>query len=345
MSLSFRRLLAQYSYKVPGALVAQAPARPRDRARLLVYDRGSKKIVHDYFINLTDYLPARTVLVFNDSKVIPARLSLIKPSGGRVRVLYLAKDERLIKVMADRKLIIGSKLTLGNKLWFRVCRQRGAYYYLQPNFPLARLNDILFKYGVTPIPPYIKNSSLSERELRTAYQTVFARRLGSVAAPTAALHFTPRLLTKLRQRGFKIEFVTLHVNLGTFAKLNSAQVRRHELHQEDYFISSATARRLNKYKSAGFNIIAVGTTTVRTLESAAAGPRLKRLTGRTVMFISPGYKFKFVDSLITNFHVPESSLMMLVAALLGRKKLRQLYALAIKKGYRFFSFGDGMMIK
>ncbi len=345
MSLSFRKLLAQYSYKVPRALVAQAPARPRDRARLLVYGRSSKKIVHDYFINLADYLPPRTVLVFNDSRVIPARLSLIKSSGGRVRVLYLEKDRQLIKVMADRKLIIGSKLTLGNKLWFRVRRQKAAYYYLQPNFPPARLNNILFKYGSTPIPPYIKNTSWSEAKLRTAYQTVFARRSGSVAAPTAALHFTPRLLTKLQQHGFKIEFVTLHVNLGTFAKLNPAQVRRHKLHHEDYLISTAVARRLNKYKSAGFNIMAVGTTTVRTLESAAAGHKLKRLTGRAVMFISPGYKFKFVDSLITNFHVPESSLMMLVAALLGRKKLRQLYGLAIKRGYRFFSFGDGMMIK
>ncbi len=346
MSLSFRKLLAQYSYKVPRALVAQAPARPRDRARLLVYGRSSKKIVHDYFINLADYLPPRTVLVFNDSRVIPARLSLIKSSGGRVRVLYLERNHQFIKVMADKKLTVGTKLTLGNKLWFKVCRQQVAYYYLQPNFSLARLNNILLKYGTTPIPPYIKNTSLSgEVKLRAAYQTVFARRQGSVAAPTAALHFTPRLLNKLRQGGFKIEFITLHVNLGTFAKLNPAQVRRHKLYREDYFISTAVARRLNKYKSAGFNIMAVGTTTVRTLESAAAGHKLKRLTGGAVMFISPGYKFKFVDSLITNFHVPESSLMMLVAALLGRDQLRRLYNLALKKNYRFFSFGDGMMIK
>ncbi|MBI5734093.1 MAG: S-adenosylmethionine:tRNA ribosyltransferase-isomerase [Candidatus Kerfeldbacteria bacterium] len=271
MSLTFRKLLAQYSYKVPQFLVAQAPARPRDQARLLVYDRNFKKTTHDYFINLADHLPPRTVLVFNDSKVIPARLSLTKPSGGRVKVLYLAKDHQFIKVMADRKLTVGTKLTLGNKLWFKVRRRQAAYYYLQPNFPLARLNNILLKYGTTPIPPYIKNTSLSERELRTAYQTVFARRQGSIAAPTAALHFTPRLLNKLRRRGFKIEFITLHVNLGTFAKLNPAQVRRHKLHSEDYFISAVVARRLNKYKATGFNIMAVGTTTVRTLESAAAG--------------------------------------------------------------------------
>lgn len=345
MKIDFSRLLRNYNYNLPMRFVAQQPASPRDSAKLLVYQRRFDKVSYDKFFNLPKYLPSGSVLVFNQTKVIPARLVLQKETGGKVRVLYLAKLGNYLEVLADRKLVINSDIFLNDKLKFKVVKHSRAHYLLKPSFALSNLNKVLEQYGETPLPPYLRHSPLSERSRREQYQTVFARVVGSVAAPTASLHFTKRLLHGLKKSGISLKFVTLHVNLGTFAPLTLNQVISNKLHSEYYEIDKKTAQFLNKAKLEQRPIIAVGTTVVRTLESACvANSKLKKLHGDTRLFIKPGYKFKFVDGLITNFHVPRSSLLMLVVAFLSRQKLFRLYNLARRRKFRFFSFGDGMMI-
>lgn len=344
--------LRAWDYKFPASLVAQKPARPRDAARLLAYDRRTGKTSWDVFHNLAGHLPAGAVLVMNKTKVIPARLVVRKPTGGTARILYLGSTGKNMRFLSDRRLQPGSHLELASKIYFDVLARKAGEYVLRPSFALSRLPAVLARYGQTPIPPYIKHSPLKEAELRREYQTVFAETPGSVAAPTAALHFTPALIKKLRRRGIDVKFVTLHVNLGTFATLTEENIKTGQLHSESYFMDKATAAFLNKAKRESRSIIAVGTTSVRTLESAAdSRSRLRRLSGETRLFIRPAgagrpkYKFRFVDGLITNFHVPRSSLLMLVASLVGREKLLSLYRVAIRRKFRLFSFGDAMLIK
>jgi len=345
MNNSVNKFQDNYLYPFPKELIAQEPASPRDSARLLIYNRINQSVGFDKFINLTEYLPKGAILVFNETKVIPARLTLRKETGGKVGVLFIEKSSGLIKVMADRKLIIGSKLFITSKLFFTIEKQEEKYYLLKSSFNLKILQQILEKYGDTPIPPYIKHSPLKESELRERYQTIFAKTKGSVAAPTASLHFTERLIKKMKSKGFGVEFITLHVGLGTFAPLEEKNFKLNKLHEEKYFIDQRVACALNHAKKIGRPIIAVGTTTARTLESASLkNGQLKNLADATDLFIREGYKFKFVDGLITNFHVPRSSLMMLVSALTGRKKLLKLYKIAISKRFWLFSFGDGMLI-
>lgn len=339
--------LKKYDYSIPSNLIAQKPASPRDSAKLLIYDKKSKEVRFDKFINLDKYLLKNSVLVFNDTKVIPARLTVTKPTGGKAHILYTETKGGLVEVMSDRKLGIGSKLALSPKLYLTVMSQNEKYYYLKPSFPMDRLFCVLDKYGKTPVPPYIKHSPLSELKLRQEYQTIFAKQKGSVAAPTASLHFTKRLFKKLKSSGITTEFITLRVGLGTFAPLTEENLKTGKLHEEFYSISPTTADRLNRYKKDGRLIIAVGTTAVRTLESATHNQQLTTNNSqrKTNLFIREGYKFKFIDGMITNFHVPKSSLMMLVSALTGRKRLLDLYKKAIGRKLRFFSFGDGMIIK
>ncbi len=339
------KTLARYDYAFPARLIAQSPASPRDRSRLLAYDRRTGRTVFARFSDLPRLLPPGAVLVFNETKVWPARLILRKATGGRVVILYVATDGGLLKVMSDRRVPVGSQLRLSGRSSFRVCRHDGKYYFLKPSFPAAKIGRVLERHGLAPLPPYIKTSPLSERDRKEKYQTVFARRPGSVAAPTASLHFTRRLLARLRSRGVAVRFVTLHVGLGTFAPLTEENLRRGRLHTEKFAIDRRTAGFLNAAKRAGRPIVAVGTTVARTLESAAGrGGRLIRLAGDTDIFIRERYKFRFIDGLVTNFHVPRSSLMMLVAALVGREELLELYRRAIAKKFRLFSFGDGMLI-
>ncbi len=370
----FRKLLAQYDYSLPESLIAQEPAHPRDSARLLVFNRLTGEQHDDIFANLGEHLPKNAVLVFNETKVIPARLTLTKPTGGLARVLYIGHDDNEIEVLADRRLDVGAMLNLRHSersgvelrnltrmrahirvrsfaalrmtdICFLVTRKEGSHYFLKPSFPMAKLFFVLEKYGSPPIPPYIKHSPLSEAQLKKEYQTVFAHTRGSVAAPTASLHFTKRLLEKLVRAGIAVQYVTLHVNLGTFASLTEQNVQEGRLHIEYFSIAKSCAAALNFAKQSGRPIIAVGTTVARTLESASdARGNLKSMDGATRLFIRQDYKFKFIDGLITNFHVPKSSLLMLVSALVGRKKLFELYRHAIQKKYRFFSFGDGMLI-
>lgn len=338
--------LKAYQYKFPQSQVANCPAKPRDSARLLVWNKKQGSASFDTFRNLPNYLPSRAVLVFNNTKVLPARLTLKKDTGGRVRILYLSHDAKQIRCLADRPLIIGSIVRVeGGKESFIVIKKDSAIYHLAPSFPTARMRSLLYKKGRVPIPPYIKNTPLSEEQLTQEYQTIFAHVSGSVAAPTASLHFTRRLLKQLSKSGIAQKFVTLHVGLGTFAPLTAAQLASGTLHEEYFELSKSTTRFLNQAKKQGRLIIAVGTTVARTLESAANNRGVLTTThGDTRLFIREGYKWKFVDAIITNFHVPESSLMMLVAAFVGRTKLLALYRLAIKKKFRLFSFGDGMLL-
>lgn len=370
----------EYNFNFPGSLIAQSPAHPRDSARLLVYDRKSKAVELDTFKNLLKYLPSRAVLVFNETKVVPARFFAYKPTGGKVELLYAGKSTKTFDALANRSLSIGDVLKfsmtssnsssrggehdavsvssgsspkigevrrgMNQEHQIIVTKKLSKGYRFKSSFPIPDLFSILDRFGVTPIPPYIKNNTFAEKKLRTEYQAVFAKSQGSSAAPTASLHFTAALLAKLKKAGIATEYVTLHVGLGTFAPLTEKHIQTGKLHKEWFEVSSATAKRLEQYKKQGRPIIAVGTTVVRTLESASARTgKLNKLSGETEIFIYPPYKFKFVDSLITNFHVPKSSLMMLVASLIGREKLLELYVLAIKKKFRLFSFGDGMLIR
>ncbi len=344
--MKLEKLLQQYDYHVPPKLIAQQPVRPRASARLLVYDRKTKQTHFDTFRNLGKYLPPKAVLVFNQTKVIPARLTLTKKTGGKVRVLYLATEGKNFRVLADRALAHGETLRLTKRYTFSVVKRVHSQWLLKPSFPIARLRHILNRFGVAPLPPYIKHSPLTEAERKTQYQTVFARRSGSVAAPTASLHFTKALIANLKRQGFGIQYVTLHVNLGTFAPLTEAHLAAKRLHRERYEVGEATARALNAAKRTNRPIVAVGTTVVRTLESTAtARGHVKPGAGETRLFIQPGYHFRVVDNLITNFHVPKSSLLMLVAGLTGRESLLAVYRKARIAGFRFFSFGDGMLVK
>ena len=343
--MDLEKTLAQYDFEFPKNLIANKPSSPRDEAKLLIYDLKSNEISHDKYKNLIQYLPKNSVLVFNQTKVVPARLLVKKDTGGKATLLYISHDDKIIKCLSDRRLNVGAKLFL-NKLSFEISKQDQQFYFLKPSFPLSKTFSILEKYGETPLPPYIKNPKLSKAKIKSEYQTVFAKTKGSVAAPTASLHFTKSLLAKIKKSGIKVCYVTLHVNLGTFATLTEKQLKQGKLHNEWYEIDNKTAQRLNSAKKQNKPIFAVGTTVVRTLESASDSKGcLSKLSGTTDLFIRTGYKFKFINRLITNFHVPKSSLLMLVSALVDREKLLALYNLAIKKRYRLFSFGDGMLIK
>lgn len=344
--MNFEQILEQYNYDFPISAIAQAPASPRDSAKLLVYNRESHEIVHKTFLDLVGYLPENAVIVFNQTKVIPARLILKKPTGGKVIILYLEALKNTIKVLSDRKLTVGETLKLNSKTTFKITKQDGQYYFLKPSFNIKKIHSILEKYGDVPIPPYIKHSPLTQSELKDKYQTVFAKQKGSVAAPTASLHFSKRLLAKIKKRGISMAYVTLHVNQGTFATLKEENLHTGKLHSEWFVIDAKTQALLNKAKKDKRPIIAVGTTVVRTLESASNDKgKIIKPTGTTNLFIKPGYKFKFVDQIITNFHVPKSSLLMLIAAFTGREQILSLYKIAIAKKYKLFSFGDGMYIK
>lgn len=337
-------ILSLYDYELPTHLIARSPAHPRDSAKLLVYNRATNEISFDVFRNIIKFLPPNAVLVFNQTKVIPARLQLTKTSGGAVEALYLGTEQNLLKVMASGKIAAGDTLNWEAGQSCTVRERNGKYALLEPSFPLGEFHTLMERYGETPLPPYIKNSPLSEAQRRSEYQTVYAKEEGSVAAPTAGLHFTNELIEQLQTHGFETAYVTLHVNLGTFAPVTEEHLRQKKLHEEYYEIDADTAAKLNQAKAEGRPIIAVGTTSVRTLESATVDKQLRTLNGVTDIFLTEDNTLQFVDGLITNFHVPQSSLLMLVASLVGREKLLDLYKQAIAQEFRFFSFGDAMLI-
>ena len=334
-----------YWYDLPEELIAQTPLQKRDASRLMVLNRKTGEISHKHFYDIVDYLNPGDCLVMNDSRVLPARLLGHRPTGGAVEVLLL-RDlggncwECLCK--PGRKMLPGNEVSFGNgelKAVVREVREDGnrvVEFFYEGIFL-----EVLERLGKMPLPPYIK-AELADQE---RYQTVYSREVGSAAAPTAGLHFTNELLDSIRAKGVKTAFVTLHVGLGTFRPVKADNVLEHHMHSEYYEIGEEAAERINKAKKEGRRIIAVGTTSVRTLESAAdENGFVKPIKGNTEIFIYPPYKFKCVDALITNFHLPKSTLIMLVASMTGREKILDIYKTAVEEKYRFFSFGDAMLI-
>jgi S-adenosylmethionine:tRNA ribosyltransferase-isomerase len=346
--------LKDFDYNLPKELIAQKPVYPRDHSRLLVLDRKSKQLTHQHFYNIRDFLHQSDVLVLNNTKVVPARLIGKKvETGGKVEVFLIkpkAKDLKEYKWLKEWIVIGSPKLNQGQKIVFNkglegeIIKVLGQERIIRFNKGGEALKKIIFQIGQTPIPPYIKYSD-KENKLQKEYQTVFAKHLGSVAAPTAGFHFTPKLLKQLQKQGIKIEYVTLHVGLGTFQPVKEENIKKHHMHSEWAMIDKTTAKRLNQYKKNGQRIISVGTTACRTLESfCSKDGKLKSGAKFTDIFIYPSYKFRFIDGLITNFHLPKSTLLMLVSAFAGRKLILKAYQQAIKKKYRFYSFGDAMLI-
>jgi S-adenosylmethionine:tRNA ribosyltransferase-isomerase len=350
--------LNQFDYYLPKNQIAQKPVTPRDHSRIFVYDTKKDTIVFDYFYHLDHYLPSDSFLVLNNTKVLPARVEMRKPvlrqddggqGGGKVMVLFLVNEigkKGLIPVLVDRKVKAGEKLFFKNGEWVKVEKQKGHIFTLRYHFNKEKLFEVLRRFGTMPVPLYLKNTSLQRDQLLKKYQTIFAKKQGSVAAPTASLHFTNRVFNKLEQKGIKKYFVTLHVGLGTFAPLTKENLEKKTLHQEYFEISKSTWQTIENKRKLGKKLFAVGTTVVRTLESAA---KTKRLFGQTDLFVFPPYRFLLIDGLISNFHLPKSSLMLLVEAFLQYKKARRhlvdLYNIAIKNNFRFYSFGDAMVIK
>lgn len=335
---------SDFYYELPPELIAQTPAEPRDSSRLLVYNRANDTTEHKIFRDITDYLKAGDVLVINNTKVLPARLYAHTENGGAVEILLLKrldKDKWEVLCKPGKKCTVGRSLKICDKLSFHVEGVTDSGERII-NFTYDGVfENILEEVGSMPLPPYIK----AKLQDKNRYQTVYAKTDGSAAAPTAGLHFTPELLNKIRDMGVEIVEVLLHVGLGTFRPVKEDIITDHKMHGEHYEVTEQAAFAINKAKAEGRRVIAVGTTSVRTLESAAGDDgTIKAGSGETHIFIYPPYRFKCVDALITNFHLPESTLVMLVAALVGREKILDLYKTAVGEKYRFFSFGDAMLI-
>lgn len=335
-----------FYYSLPETLIANKPELKRDHCRLMSLNKKTKEINHFKFFDLKKILGSNDVLVLNKSKVFPARLFGQKVTGGKFEILLLHQiDSFSWLAISKPRLTLNQKLLFGHNLTGQVVKSNKISGEIEIKFNQkhATFLQTLDKIGHTPLPPYI-SSKESESKIRKEYQTVYAKETGSAAAPTAGLHFTKKLILDLKKKGIQIEYITLHVGLGTFQNLRPENINTKTLHQEFYEIDIATAKRLNLAKEQGKRIIAVGTTSVRTLESAIKNSQLKSGKNSTQIFIYPPYKFKFVDALITNFHLPESSLLMLVSAFAGKKNIFKAYQEAIDKEYRFFSFGDAMFI-
>lgn len=345
--------LKRYSYHLPPRLLAKQPVTPRHNSKLLIYRTSDDKVIFDQFINLAKYLPPTSFLVMNNTKVLPARVKLTKPSSGQVTVLLLLNEwrtgDKLIKGLVDRKVIVGQKLFIAPQYWLTVVRQQANIFWFKPNIKIPTLVSLLPRYGVTPIPPYLKKTKLSEQALRQKYQSMFASQPASVAAPTASLHFTKPVFKRLAKQKIPRLFITLHVGLGTFALIDANNFKHKKLFKEYFTVDQLAVKKINCLKKNGQQLIAVGTTATRALESAAIfNHQIRAAHKATDLFIFPPYKFKIVDGLITNFHLPQSSLMLLVDAFLKHKKaprsILDLYQLAIRKKFRFYSFGDAMLI-
>jgi len=351
---------SDFDYHLPESSIAQTPAEPRDSSRLLVLHRDAGELEHRIFRDVTDYFKAGDLLVLNQTRVIPARIYARKDTGGRVEILLLRRRDE----WTWEALVGGKGLRVGKRVLVEIdgedsrTVQAEIIELLEGSERLIRFSEPIEPYfsqvGNVPLPPYI-HEKLNDPE---RYQTVYAKEPGSAAAPTAGLHFTQRLLEELQVKGVRIAYVTLHVGLDTFAPVNEDDPETHKIHSEWCELSQETADAINETRARGGRVIAVGTTSVRTLESAGMGNResesgsrltnneyrILPFTGSTKLFILPGYKFQVVDAMITNFHLPKSTLLMLVSALVGREKILETYTTAVEEGYRFYSFGDAMLI-
>ncbi len=349
---------SDFDYHLPESSIAQTPAEPRDSSRLLVLNRENGNLEHKIFRDVIDYLKPNDLLVLNQTRVIPARIFAKKDTGGKVELLLLRRRDAL----TWESMVGGKGLRVGTNVQIENGPQAEIIEILEGSERLIKFSEPIEPYfskvGNVPLPPYI-HEKLNDPE---RYQTVFAKESGSAAAPTAGLHFTPQLLDQLKEKGVKIVYVTLHVGLDTFAPVTEDSPEEHKIHTEWCELSQETADHINQTKEIGGRVVAVGTTSVRTLESAGrksifdireSNPenrtsnidcRISAFTGPTDIFILPGYQFKVVDVMITNFHLPKSTLIMLVSAFAGRERILSTYETAIKEGYRFYSFGDAMLI-
>lgn len=337
--------LKEFYYDLPENLIAQVPIAKRDESRLMVLNRDAQTIEHKIFKDIIDYLEPGDCLVRNNTKVIPARIYGKKETGANVEFLLLNNIEGDIWeciVRPGNKLHVGTKVIFGNGLLNAEILEVMEGGTRRVKFTYKGIfNEILDQIGLMPLPPYI-HEELKEKD---RYQTVYAKYQGSAAAPTAGLHFTNELLEKLQEKGVQIANVTLHVGIGTFRPVKVEKIEEHHMHTEHYYIKKEDADKINEAKKNGKRIISVGTTSCRVLESIADEKGfVKETEGDTSIFIYPGYKFKCIDALITNFHLPESTLLMLVSALAGKDYIMKAYKEAVKNKYRFFSFGDAMFI-
>ncbi len=338
--------VSDFNYELPKELIAQHPYDKRDEARLMILDKENQSIEHKVFKDIIDYLNPGDCLVINNTKVIPARLYGKKDTGANVEFLLLKRIENDIWEAMVRP---GQKLKAGSKVIFCEGILKATILEVLENgnrkveFEYDGIfNEILDQIGLMPLPPYITEATREDNE---KYQTVYAKYDGSAAAPTAGLHFTEELLEKIREKGVEIANVTLHVGIGTFRPVKVENVEEHEMHSEHYYIKAEDAEKINLTKKTGHKVISVGTTSCRVLESVAdENGMVKEIEGDTSIFIYPGYKFKCIDSLITNFHLPESTLIMLVSSLAGKDFIMKAYNEAVEEKYKFFSFGDAMFI-
>ena len=338
--------VSEFNYKLPEELIAQTPIEKRDESRLMILDKKTGELEHKTFKDIIDYLEPGDCLVRNNTRVMPARIYGKKETGAKIEFLLLKNLEGDIWetiVRPGNKLHIGTKVILGDGLLVAEVLEVMPGGTRKVKFSYNGIfNEILDKIGLMPLPPYIHE----ELKDNGRYQTVYAKYNGSAAAPTAGLHFTPELLRKIEEKGVKIANVTLHVGIGTFRPVKEETVEAHEMHSEHFYIKQEDVEKINKTKKQGKRVIAVGTTSCRVLETIADKNGLvKETEGDTQIFIYPGYEFKCLDSLITNFHLPQSTLLMLVSALAGRENILEAYKEAVKERYRFFSFGDAMFIK
>lgn len=337
--------VSEFNYELPEELIAQTPLEKRDESRLMILDRESQTIEHKKFKNILEYLKPGDVLVRNNTKVIPARLYGQKETGAKVEFLLLNNIEGDVWESIVRP---GNKLHVGTKVNFGEGKLQAEILEIMPGGTRkvkfhynGIFNEILDEIGLMPLPPYI-HETLKEKG---RYQTVYAKYNGSAAAPTAGLHFTPELLEQLEEKGVQIANVTLHVGIGTFRPVKEDTVENHEMHSEHFYIKKEDVEKINLAKKEGRRVIAVGTTSCRVLETISdENGMVKPVEGDTQIFIYPGYKFKCLDGLITNFHLPQSTLLMLVSALAGKDFVMKAYEEAVKERYRFFSFGDAMFI-
>ena len=337
--------LSDFMYDLPEERIAQTPVEPRDTSRLMVIHRKDHTIDHRHFYDIIDYLNPGDVLVINETRVIPARLLGEKPTGGACEILLLKqlapkKWETLVR--PGKKLKPGAQVIFGGGKLVATIVETTADGGRIVDFECeGSMEAALDALGEMPLPPYI-HEKLENRE---RYQTVYAKQEGSAAAPTAGLHFTPELMQKIREKGVEIVPVLLHVGLGTFRPVKVDNIEEHEMHSEYFEVTEEAAARINAARERGSRVIAVGTTSVRTLESASENGKLMAKRGDTKIFIRPGYQWQMVDALITNFHLPGSTLLMLVSALYDREHMLDAYNIAVKDEYRFFSFGDAMFIE
>ncbi len=336
-------LLSDFDYELPEELIAQTPIEPRNASRLMVLDPLNETIEHHHFFELKKFLTAGDTLIFNDTRVIPARLIGHRETGGKVEVFLLRRIdgnrwETLVK--PGRKAQIDNKIIFSDELYCKVIGHTDFGGRVVEFCYEGIFEEILDRLGETPLPPYI-HEKLEDTE---RYQTVYNRERGSAAAPTAGLHFTKEQMTDLKSSGINLGFVTLHVGLGTFRPVNVDNIEDHVMHEEYFSIPQETVDLIRRTKENHKRVIAVGTTSIRTLESAVINGELTAMSGATNIFIYPGYEFKVIDAIITNFHLPKSTLIMLISAFGGREFVLRAYKEAVKERYRFFSFGDAMFL-